>query len=475
MTLSYNKTDTGFHKTIVSFFVLIFLLILFLVVPKGADEWVIWPCLLIFYFYFLTSIRKPIIIVPGIPTFFKIEVFFLLFYFILFYLPYQKYVLGLYNLKENFFLQNTYIEYTNISILACTIGLISFMEGIQKKIYLKKKYKIKEYSQVQYNKLFNVVFIFLIILLAIFSLTGLQSYLVNTYTGSDTGDTTTNGIYFIISVFMLFLSGFSLMFYKKFNKFKYFFYVLCLSYSILLLISGDRNTFFIIAVSLVAGFYTYVKKINRLKIILYVFAALYLYQIIEISRNSEERGLNAIVSAMSVWDETTTDDKVDKSSFSITTTATRIGFVMVPEKIDYFYGKFKIIGIAGIIPYSRSLFVDPKDKFVTSTDVLILGSGTTWSVGSSIIADIYVDFGILGVIILMYFLGYFANFIQQKAQLNNNSIKWGVLYLITFSLYSQISRYSFDFIARFIFWTFLIFWIFENTNVEKKINQLKNY
>lgn len=473
MTLS-NKINSGFNKTIVSFIVLIFLLILFWVVPKGADELIIWPCLLIFYFYFITSIRKPIIIVPGIPTFFKIEVFFLLFYYILFYFPYQKYVLGFYNLKENFFLQNTYIEYTNISILACTIGLISFMEGFRKKIYLKKKHKVKDYSQVQYNKLFNIVFIFLIFLLVVFSLTGLQSYLINTYTGSDTGDTTTNGIYFIISVFMLFLSGFSLIFYKRFKKVKYLFYVLCATYSILLVISGDRNTFFVIAVSLVAGFYTYIKEINRYKIIFYIFLALYLYQVIEISRNSEKRGFNAIVSAMSVWNEPEVDVKVDKSSFSITTTATRIGFVMVPEKIDYFYGKFKIVGIAGIIPYSRSLFVDPNDKFVTSTDVLILGSGTTWSVGSSIIADIYFDFGILGVIVLMYFLGYFANFIQQKAQLNPNSIKWGVLYLITFSLYSQISRYSFDFIARFIVWTLLIFWIFEYTNV-KKIKQIKNY
>ena len=75
-----NKINSGFNKTIVSFIVLIFLLILFWVVPKGADELIIWPCLLIFYFYFITSIRKPIIIVPGIPTFFKIEVFFLLFY-----------------------------------------------------------------------------------------------------------------------------------------------------------------------------------------------------------------------------------------------------------------------------------------------------------------------------------------------------------------------------------------------------------
>jgi hypothetical protein len=267
---------------------------------------------------------------------------------------------------------------------------------------------------------------------------------------------------------MLFLSGFSILFYKKFKKVKYLFFILCGTYSILLIISGDRNTFFIIVVSLLAGFYTYVKSIRRLKIIMYVFLALYLYQIVEISRNSEERGLNSFVSAMEVWSETEKDTEIDKSSFSITTTATRVAFAMVPDRFDYFYGKFKMIGIAGIIPYSRSILVDPKDKFITSTDVLILGVGTDWSVGSSIIADIYVDFGIIGVVILMYILGYFANFIQTKVQDNRKSIKWGVLYLITFSLYSQISRYSFDFIVRDIAWAFFIFWIFEKIVKEKK-------
>lgn len=468
MTLISNKINSGFNKTIVSCFVLTFLLVLFWVVPNGADEWVIWPCLMIFYVYFITSIRKPIVIIPGIPTFFKIEVFFLLFYFILFYFPYQKYVLGIDNLKENFFLQNTYLEYTNVSILACTIGLISFMLGIQRKISFSKSFKENKYSKEQYNKLFSTVFIVLIFLIVIFCFTGLQAYIINSYKGSDTGDTTTNGIYFIISFFMLFLSGFSILFYKKFKKVKYLFFILCGTYSILLLISGDRNTFFIIVVSLLAGFYTYVKSIRRLKIIMYVFLALYLYQIVEISRNSEERGLNSFVSAMEVWSETEKDTEIDKSSFSITTTATRVAFAMVPDRFDYFYGKFKMIGIAGIIPYSRSILVDPKDKFITSTDVLILGVGTDWSVGSSIIADIYVDFGIIGVVILMYILGYFANFIQTKVQDNRKSIKWGVLYLITFSLYSQISRYSFDFIVRDIAWAFFIFWIFEKIVKEKK-------
>jgi hypothetical protein len=468
MIKSFKHHD--FIKTIYFSIILIVLLYIYNFNEQGADYWIIWFCLLIFYYYFFNAIRKPIVLYSGIKTYFKIELFFLLFYFLLFFKPYQLYVLGLNDIKQNFFIVNTYWQYTNVSIVACTIGLLAFMKGFNGEIRLRKTEVIK-HSFYQYNNLFSLIFTLLIICIIIFSVTGLKAYLFQAYIGSDTGDTTTNGIYFIISVLMLFLSSYSVLLYHKYNKIKYLYLFVSVLYCLTLLFSGDRNVFFIIAISFLATYYTFIKKIKLIPIAIYVFSAIFLYQIIEVSRKSNDRGLAFIEVLQEQFKEPKQSDLLDKSSFSITTNATRVSFGLVPKQKDFFYGKFKLIGIAGIIPYSRALFVDPKDKFKSSVDLLVLGSGTTWSVGSSIIADIYVDFGIIGVIILMFLLGYFAKFIKTKLLHNENSIKWSVLYIITLSLYSQLPRYSFDFIVRYIAWSFLIFWIFEKANNNKIFNK----
>ena len=445
---------------------IVFLLFIYNFTKPGADYAIIWFCLLIFYYYFFNIIRKPIVLFSGIKTYFKIELFFLLFYYLLFFKPYQLYVLGLNDIKQNFFIDNTYWEFTNVSIIACTIGFLSFIKGFKSVIYLRRT-KVIKYSFYQYNNLFSLIFFLLIICIIIFSLTGLKAYLFQAYTGSDTGDTTTNGIYFIISVLMLFLSSFSILIYNKYNKIKYLYLFISVVYCLTLLFSGDRNIFFIIAISFASTYYTFIKKIKLITLIIYLFSALLIYQIIEVSRTSSDRGLAFFEVLQDQFKQSKKNDNLDKSSFSVTTNATRVSFGIVPKKHDFFYGKFKIIGFAGIIPYSRALFVDPKDKFKSSVDLLVLGSGTTWSVGSSIIADIYVDFGIIGVVILMFFLGYFAKFIKTKLLHNENSIKWSILYIITLSLYSQLPRYTFDFIVRYIAWSFLIFWIFEKAYKNK--------
>ena len=78
-----------FYKNISFSSVLIVLLFIYNFTKKGADYWIIWLCLLIFYYNFFNTIRKPMVLYSGIKTYFKIELFFLLFYYLLFFKPYQ--------------------------------------------------------------------------------------------------------------------------------------------------------------------------------------------------------------------------------------------------------------------------------------------------------------------------------------------------------------------------------------------------
>ena len=55
----------------------------------------------------------------------------MLFFYIIYYYPYQLYVLGLKNLNQTKFLDATYPEYTNKAIIMSTVGLLAFQLGYQ--------------------------------------------------------------------------------------------------------------------------------------------------------------------------------------------------------------------------------------------------------------------------------------------------------------------------------------------------------
>lgn len=453
-------------------FILLLLLITFFSVPKGADKEVIWCCLLIFYYYFFTLANKPVIIFKSIPTYFKIELFFLVFYYLLFYLPYQSYVLGYTDISQNLFVSNTFVEYTNISIVASTIGLVSFILGFRTNIKLKKSIeKITITSRINSDRTLVILFILLLVLGGIFIQTGLTQLLVKAYAASDTGDKTTNGVYFLMSHFVSVSMSFVVIYYvtyKKINILMIINILIGVGWCLILLITGDRNTFFIIGVASMAGIYTFLKPISKKMILLYMTGALVLYQVVEVSRKSDNKGLGAIADAASSG--SASEKSLDESSFTITTVTSRAAFALVPERYDFFYGKFKLIGFAGIIPYSRTLIVDPKDRILTSSDLFvlgILGRDATWGVGSNVISDIYVDFGIIGVVVLMYILGWFGKFMETKVKCNPNSIVISVLYLVILALYAEMPRYTYDFPVRNIAWTLYLFFFVRIFYVKK--------
>jgi len=458
------------------FILLLIFSMLYSIVEKGQDATIIWSCLVVFYFYFFKTISKPQRVFLNIKTFFKIELIFLIFYYILYFMPYQSLVLGYTSLESNSWIRGTtYLEYTNISILASTIGLIAFMMGIKIGSYLRHKRKniqvmmITEKNGVEF--LITILFT-LIMLLVLFVYTGFNILFSGSYSTSDIGDSTSNGIYFLVTHFILIAIAFIVVFYVKFKKKNFAIWSLVaitLFWCLLLLIIGDRNNFFIIAICALAGYFTFIRSISRFSILVLIISGLWLYKVVESSRTLEDRNVGSIISTVIKGEVSALGES--ESSFSITTITSRACFAIVPSKHDFFYGKFKLIGIFGVIPYSRQLIVSKNDKFTASSKVLgdeILGSNAKWGVGSNIISDIYMDFGIVGVIVLMYFLGWFGGLVTRKAQ-HGFHYKWIILYILLLGLYAEIPRYSFDFPVKTIVWAWLFFILSEKFLKVKKI------
>ena len=205
---------------IIKVFSLIILVLLFFIIPLGADAFIIWFCLIHIYLIIFSSLRKPIELIENIPTYLKIDTLFYLFYFILFYLPFQSAVLGLSSLDDNLWLHsNTFSNYSNKSIIASTIGLISFNLGFEKKISIRNRSVY--YSNIRFKKFFKLILSFCVLLLVLFIFLGGLGMLTSSYMGTRTDDAKLDGIYTLLITFISLLGSFSILYYKLLKRFNF--------------------------------------------------------------------------------------------------------------------------------------------------------------------------------------------------------------------------------------------------------------
>jgi oligosaccharide repeat unit polymerase len=448
----------------ISVFVVIILSLLFLFFEDGINDMLIVVCLTIFYFYFYQSISKSFSI-KGIRTFFKIDFLFLLFYFIIYYYPYQLYVVGIYKIDTDLAWYSNYVEYTNKAVLLATIGLVAFMNGY------KTLASFKASNVISFNtknmKLISNLFLFLIILILVaFYISGGTEMFIGIYAGSDAGDITANAIFSLVTYFII-IGLIQVIFYyhifKKVIIINYLIILIGLLWSLALLYLGDRNTFFLIAIACAGGVSTYIRNINRLQILFLATFAFFVYNIVEVSRSNEDKSFDAIAESYFEVEEKR-NEIIGIDTFNTTTIGLRATFNVVPLQNDFFYGKFKLIGLASIIPYSSRLFVNEDDPFLSSADVIkdeMITANAGWGTGTNLISDCYMDFGILGVIFFMFVLGYYGGKIRNSSIRNPDSAKFFFLYIIVLAYYSEIVRYGFDFPLRALIWTPVIFYFLE--------------
>lgn len=426
----------------------------------SINDYVIAFCLLIFYLIFFDSFNTKIK-VYGIASFIKVDTFFLIFFYILYYLPYQLYLVGLADLNYNKYLPYLFLEYVNKSMVLSTIGLVSFYFGYKIRFNAKRNNNI--HYDTNFYRLFPgfVVLLFYLVFI-VFMLTGLQQLLFGRYLGIKVLDTTDGGIYVLTNFLSLLTLAASIYHYEQ-NRNISFLLLLGITLSalwmLLVLVIGDRNTFFLNAVMIIVGYSTVIRRIRLYQLVSLFLVALILYQAVEISRTSDNRSIGQIVG--SIGDSESKFDYSD-NSFSITTVGSRAAIDIVENHTGYHFGKFKLVGVMAIVPFSRGIFLDESDV-LTSSQLLkkyMLSDNASWGVGSNLISDLFVDFGLVGVILGMLVLGGWASYVQCNTENQPDNIKWVLLYFMTAALFSEIARYTFDFPIRNIIWTLIIIYLY---------------
>jgi oligosaccharide repeat unit polymerase len=445
------------------------LLAAYATVPLGVDSAIIWGCLLLQYGLLVAAVQRPVIIYRGLPTYLTAEFLFLFFSYLVFFYPYQLHVLGIFDVSKSAFFQDTYVNESNHAILLCSIGTVSFRAGIRalrapalSPDEAHRHRQTNRLDQVKTNALALPIIGLQLLLIATYSVLGWTAAGEGRYSGQIAGGPVVEGVY--LAIIVLSMASVALWVLPASeedprSEFILLSGILSSLWAVRLLMNGDRNSFMLIAIVAIGGFVTFRFRGGRWVLAILCATAIGLYNAIEAFRSGKIGSL--VDFFLGGWGVTASSYGGD-TSFNISTVGVRAALASVPEHIDYGFGLYKLIGIGGIIPFIRGLVIPPDIPYTQSSDVLndiLLGEWASWGVGSNVIVDIYVDFGVLAVPILLFTLGLFVAFVQRAVAQLPDSPWRGVCYLMTLALTAEIPRYSLDFPLRPLVWTLLLFWV----------------
>jgi len=132
-----------------------------------------------------------------------------------------------------------------------------------------------------------------------------------------------------------------------------------------------------------------------------------------------------------------------------------------PEEHGYSYGKGMFYFIFAPIPYMPSLMsqlVFNKDPVeLNSATIITKETGATYGLGTNMIADIYMQFGSFGVVLIMLLFGLFVRRCELKAAKGQINYIIVYLFLIGFSVY--LPRTTVLDPIRFVVWALIIYGI----------------
>lgn len=399
----------------------------------------------------------------GLPTLIQPAHCFVAFYCVLFLAPYVWHVLGWGDLTRNRFLVPTYFEHANRALVLATFGMLSFALGT---CWARRAGgpvpAVVKHDPADSTSMLGLASALFLLSIALFFATGASQIFAGEYTGLGVGNAALDGIYFLTVHFAMLLAAVALST-MQLDAGRNVLSLLCVAapavWALAVLASGDRNNFLLIALLYAGWLFTYRVRARLPTLLLLAAAAWVLYQAVEVARSSGGRDLTSILVNLFSTTEVPEANEFDQSSFALTTITSRAAFVDDAEAEGLFHGYFKLVGLLGVLPFSRQLLPVPSNGHYTSAQYLtelILGSNPTWSLGSNIVSDLSLDFGATGLILVMCAMGSAMRRLQEWAA-TTISVPSMVLYSVVLSLAFQWPRYSFDFPVRSIAWTLLFF------------------
>lgn len=351
-------------------------------------------------------------------------------------------------------------SYINYGSLVSLIGLQSYFIGSL--ICDKKRLNERQHVNVSSKKLLNVsgLSICIIIGCILFIMAGGLNYYQRIY-----ANTEGNSSPFITHI-LLFVTIFSIVltateYYNcsvqvdyKIKKMTIFSLLL---FACMLMFVGNRTTASQIVLPIVVFYAIMRRNVGKMQLFIFLIGAIALMWIFQNVRSRRSIDAQNINIAMVFTDLT------------IPSRATFVGLEYV-DTHGYTYGRNMMGGIVGIVPFLASIInIDTvtasSAELLTeySFDKLKVNDKFQVGLGTNVIADIFLSFGEVGVVIFMYFLGWFVCYVQRKTvRLNYYSM---VVYSALVANSVFLARASYTHPLRYIVIGLLVAYLVKNMKV----------
>ncbi|MGN6397310.1 MAG: O-antigen polymerase [Mucilaginibacter sp.] len=359
----------------------------------------------------------------------RIVYLFLLGFAIVHFQAYIDYLLG--NLSSNnaFLWVDTAI--VTKALVISSMGFVSYITGYS---FNKNLVNIKTDSNRKYTNTKSLNIIATIILI-LFFFTVNKDYLNGQYGSADIG-TTAQILAFIFeaAIYAIIIIECKNLIVARRSSITFIQYLIIHRYTVFLLFiylgavmfSGDRGPIIYCSLAFLFGYiFLTKKKIGLLKITFFLTLGLMFITLLGLLRH-ENKGLSLAERITGAVNNNV--ESYYSSSFlsgskelALSVRTVHLSVKNVPLKYPHFYGLFFAQDVMLFIPMVKGFFIHliniPKQytssaQFLTWVD---LGAFATWGVGSSCIADTYLDFGFVGVIVVFFIFGYFTRHLELVA------------------------------------------------------------
>lgn len=247
-----------------------------------------------------------------------------------------------------------------------------------------------------------------------------------------------------------------------------------------IVLSGDRGSIITFGLCYISGyFFVTRKKVSFKSILIFIFIGASFITLLGEARNME-KNINFLDKVSMIMDK---EKSREEETSIIPQTRELAGSVRalhltlnyIPEKHEFLYGRFQFQQVLTCIPFigifNPIIYDDLHIKYFGSAYFVTWinqGDKPTSGDGTSCVADFYFDFGLIGIIVGMFFFGYFMRYCElQLYMVKIPSLFTHVLIIVYLCQAIYIARSSVLFELKTVVWVFLV--LVFNKNVLNKI------
>ena len=239
-------------------------------------------------------------------------------------------------------------------------------------------------------------------------------------------------------------------------------------YLFAVILSGDRGPFIIMSLIVFAGYLFVTKrKIKKRYGLLLLLVGASLITLLGIARNfdSDFSFTEKVQMALQESPHNTKESFLPQTKeLAGSVKATHHAVDFVPQQHDFLWGRFQFQQLITIVPFfsifKSLIFEDVSEKYSSSATYvtwIFQGDYPTYGNGTSVIADFYFDFGLLGVVVGMFMFGYCIRIAEIKMYSNELPELFATVFFMVYigtALY--ISRSSFLFELKTVVWVYVV-------------------